>query len=186
MTFRLYVLILYKFNYGTLHTCTPHHYSCHGNFANNPLRSKLKELLLLHILCLVSRETGAPSVLCRVCTRSPTNLKLRHSLNQLLLVISTSTSFLYRLWNSLPPINLNHSIPTIKRHITRVLLMNCRAMIRVLFISYVHVLNVHHYLPLLSPSLRSPDNFSGVPSIHLIPLSFISTFTHFLVHFCVL
>ena len=71
-------------------------------------------------------EAGASSVLshvefCSGSTRSSTNLKLRHLLSK-----STAVGHLYfnqlpRLWNSLPPINLNHSIPTNKRHITRVL-----------------------------------------------------------------
>ena len=57
---------------------------------------------------------------CEGNTRSLTHLKLRHSLSK-----SNATSHLYfnrlpRLWNSLPSINFDHSIPTIKNQLLQV------------------------------------------------------------------
>ena len=123
-------------------------------------------------------EAGASSVLSHVefysgSTCSSANLKLRHSLSKSTAVGHLYFNQLFRLWNSLPPINLNHSIPTIKQHI-----------IRVLWEKFIMNFQSNDSLPPLSPSLRSPDNFSGVPSTHIIPLSFISIFT-FLSILCV-
>ena len=57
---------------------------------------------------------------CKGNTRSSTHLKLKHSLSK-----TNATSHLYfnrlpQLWNSLPPINPKHSIPTIKNQFLQV------------------------------------------------------------------
>ena len=55
---------------------------------------------------------------CSSSTRSSSNLRLRHSLSRTNKIGHFYFNRLPRIWNSLPPINLNQSIPSLKKFIT--------------------------------------------------------------------
>ena len=127
-------------------------------------------------------------------TRSSSHLKLKHFLSK-----STTEGHLFfnrlpRLWNSLPPINLELSISTIKAHLHRLFWMNSYPALTVqiyaLITTNVHVQSVLACLYIVHSFSSSQfyighqEYLSGAPSVHAFFSSPFPLFVFVLIYSC--